>query len=133
MRNKGTGKAGARDPRKSVHFIYPLLIIPPSPWKGDRMFQEEFIELLKHMASTTVKDIFGCEFRPPCQGGKTTGKGPMGPWVAGSDETGALDPACGTTTFRRSAAGPFSIAKSTHCLENTNVQGKIELQLRNSG
>jgi hypothetical protein len=57
------------------------------------MFQEEFIELLKHMASTTVKDIFGCEFRPPCQGGKTTGKGPMGPWVAGSDETGALDPA----------------------------------------
>jgi hypothetical protein len=66
------------------------------------MFQEEFIELLKHMASTTVKDISGSEFRPPCQGGRTTGRGRTGPWVAGSDETGA--PPRQTTLFRRSAA-----------------------------
>jgi hypothetical protein len=58
-----------------------------------------------------MKDIFGCDARPPFQGGKTTRRGFACPWVAGSDETGALDPACGTTTFRRSAADGY---QTTH-------------------
>jgi hypothetical protein len=80
------------------------------------MFQEEFIELLKHMALTTMKDISGCEFRPPCQGGKTTGRGPTGPWVAGSDETGALDPRLlHVATPRRMATKPW-------CGTNVGIQ-----------
>jgi hypothetical protein len=68
------------------------------------MFQVEFIKLLKHTASTTMKDICDCDARPPFQGGKTILGVFGGPWVAGSDEAGALDPACGTTRFSRSAA-----------------------------
>jgi hypothetical protein len=56
------------------------------------MFQEEFIKLLKHKASTTMKGISGCEVRSPFQGGKNKVRGLDDPWAAGSDETGAFGP-----------------------------------------
>jgi hypothetical protein len=57
------------------------------------MFQKHFIKLLKETASTTMKNISPFEVRPPFQGGKTKVWNFTDPWVAGSDETGALDPA----------------------------------------
>jgi hypothetical protein len=84
------------------------------------MFQKEFIKLLIQTASTTMKDISGCEVRPPFQGGKTTGRGFAGPWVAGSDETGALDPRLlSFAAPRRMAAKPRTEHSALVATENS--------------
>jgi hypothetical protein len=98
---------------------------PASPCKGDIMFQGEFIKLLRHTASTTMKDISGCEVRPPLQGGKTNVRDFTGPWVAGSDETGALDPRL------LSIAAPRRMATTPWCEIDFGIPTRPRIQLRN--